>query len=277
MPDIAIIGGGPAGISAWLTAHARGLDALLLTNPPQASRLARATSIDNYPGFVGVSGAALLERMYASAAALGCRPEYGRVTAVMPSGGGFMLSVAERVYDARALILAAGLAPQNAFPGEERLLGRGVSQCATCDGMLYRGRRVAVIGLAADAEEEAQFLRRIGCEAEYFDLDRAKRYEIEGEDHVTALRADGVSYPVDAVFILRDAIKPERLVPNLATDGGAIRVGARMETNVPGVFAAGDCTGAPYQIARAVGQGCTAALSAAEYIQKQQEGADICP
>ncbi len=270
MPDIAIIGGGPAGISAWLSAHARGLDALLLTNPPQHSRLARAASIDNYPGFAGISGAELLEKMYASAETLGCRPEYGRVTGVMPSGGGFMLSTAERVYDARVLILAPGLAPQHTFPGEERLLGRGVSQCATCDGMLYRGRRVAVIGLAADAEEEAQFLRSIGCEAEYFDLKRAKRYEIEGEDRVTALKADGQSYPVDAVFILRDAVKPERLVPGLATDGGAIRVSAQLETNIPGVFAAGDCTGAPYQIARAVGQGCTAALSAAEYLQKKQ-------
>lgn len=271
MLDIAIVGGGPAGISAWLSAHARGLDALLLTNPPQRSRLARAARIDNYPGFDGVTGAQLLERMYDSAAALGCRPAYGRVTAVMAAGGGYMLSAGERVYEASTLILAAGLAPQNLFPGEERLLGRGVSWCATCDGMLYRGRRVAVIGLAADAEEEAQFLRSIGCEAEYFDASRAKRYEIEGGDRVTALKADGASYPVDAVFVLRDAVRPDRLVPGLETDGGHIRTGARMETNLAGVFAAGDCTGAPYQIARAVGQGCTAALAAADYLAEKNK------
>ena len=269
--DILILGGGPAGLSAWLSCHARGLSARLITNPPEHSNLAKAERVDNYPGFAGVSGKELLGAMYAGAQSLGLEPLYGRVTALMALGDRFMASVGQQVYTARALILATGMAPPLQYPGEAEFLGRGVSYCATCDGMLYRGRRVAVIGLAADAEEEAQFLRSIGCEAEYFDRSRAKRYEILGTDRVTALKADGVEYPADGVFILRDSIKPESLLPGLETDGPHIRVDEAMRTSLPGVFAAGDCTGRPYQIARAAGQGNIAALTAADYVKTERK------
>ena len=268
--QVLILGGGPAGISAWLTCHARGLDARLITNPPEHSNLAKAERVDNYPGFAGLSGLELLRRMYDSAQSLGMAPVYGRVSAVMPMGDSFMVSVGQDVYSAKALILATGLPPVRPYPGEAELLGRGVSYCATCDGMLYRGRKVAVIGLAADAEEEAQFLRSIGCEAEYFDKSRAKNYEILGTDRVTALKADGVEYPAEGVFILRDSIRPASLLPGLETDGAHIRTDARMKCSIPGVFAAGDGTGRPYQIARAVGQGNLAALSAADYLKERK-------
>ena len=268
---ILILGGGPAGISAWLTCHARGLDARLITNPPEHSNLAKAEQVDNYPGFAGLGGKELLAAMYESAGKLGLAPVYGRATSVLPMGSSFMASVGPEVYSADALILATGIAPALTYPGESEFLGRGVSYCATCDGMLYRGRKVAVIGLAADAEEEAQFLRSIGCEAEYFDKSRAKRYEILGTDRVTALKADGVEYPAEGVFILRDSIRPASLLPGLETEGPHIRVDAAMKTSIPGVFAAGDCTGRPYQIARAAGQGNIAALSAADYVKTERK------
>lgn len=268
--QVLIIGGGPAGISAWLTCHARGLDARLITNPPQHSNLAKAERVDNYPGFARLSGKELLKAMYESAGSLGLEPVYGRVTSVLPMGSSFMASVGPDVYSAEALILATGMAPALRYPGEAEFLGRGVSYCATCDGMLYRGRKVAVIGLAADAEEEAQFLRSIGCEAEYFNKTRAKNYEILGTDRVTALKADGMEYPAEGVFILRDSIQPASLLPGLETDGAHIRTDAAMKCSIPGVFAAGDGTGRPYQIARAVGQGNTAALSAADYLKERK-------
>lgn len=267
--DLLILGGGPAGLSAALTAKARGLDTLLLTKAPEKSRLAKAPRIDNYPGFTGISGKGFLETVYAAAAEQGLVPLVGTVNGILPLGDRFTLSAGAEVYEARALILATGLPPQRLFDGEADWLGRGVSYCATCDGMLYRGRKVAVIGLADDAEKEAQFLRQIGCEAEYFDRRRASRFVIKGNDHVTALEADGISYPADAVFILRDAVKPDTLLPGLETDGAHICTDASMATNMAGVFAAGDCTGTPYQITRAVGQGTVAALSASEYLNER--------
>ena len=147
-------------------------------------------------------------------------------------------------------------------------MGKGVSYCATCDGMLYRGRSVAVLGLGSEAEADAAFLEQIGCKVLYFTRAQAKNIEIQGIDNVTALVNDGTTYPVDGVFILRDTVAASALLPGLTIDGGHIEVGADMETNLPGVFAAGDCTGRPYQIARAVGQGNIAALAADRYIKE---------
>ncbi|MFR3291275.1 MAG: NAD(P)/FAD-dependent oxidoreductase [Lachnospiraceae bacterium] len=146
-----------------------------------------------------------------------------------------------------------------------------MSYCATCDGMLYRGKKVAVIGLSADAPEEAEFLRSIGCEVEYFDAARAKKYEIRGSQRVEALIADGTEYAVECVFILRAGVAPGSLVPGLELEGPHIKVNADMATSVPGVFAAGDCVGAPYQVGKAVGEGNIAGISAAKYVENTHE------
>lgn len=268
--DILILGAGPAGLSAALTAHARGRKALIVSNPAGTSSLWKARRIDNYPGLVGLSGAEMLERMTAEVRSLDIPVVTGRVTGVMPFGKSFMVSVGTDVYTAGALILASGSAQPKAYPGEAELLGRGVSYCATCDGMLYRGRRVAVIGLSSDAAEEADFLRGIGCEVEFFDRERAKRYEIRGEGTVSSILADGAEYPVDGVFILRDTVASATLLSGLVMDGGHIAVDRAMKTSMPGVFAAGDCTGRPYQIAKAVGEGNIAALSADAYMKETQ-------
>ena len=145
-----------------------------------------------------------------------------------------------------------------------------MSYCATCDGMMYRSKHVAVIGLCNAAAEEAAFLRSIGCQVEYFDKARAKQYEIRGSQTVTELIADGVSYPVQGVFLLRDGVAPDALLPGLALEGGAIRVDGNMAASIPGVFAAGDCTGTPYQVAKAVGEGNIAALSAVKYLDTKE-------
>lgn len=271
--DVLIAGGGPAGVSAWLTCHARGLNALIVTNAPERSLLWKAGQIDNYPGFSGASGSTILGSMVVGAENLGMRRVTGRVLGLMRAGGTFLASVGAEVYGAKAAILATGVAVASAYPGEREHLGAGVSYCATCDGMLYRGKTVAVIGLAADAEDEAQALRQIGCQVEYFDRKRARSFAIKGEGRVTALSADGTDYPVEGVFILRDTVATDVLMPGLETDGPHIRVDAGMCTNIPGVFAAGDCTGKPYQIARAVGQGNIAALSADDYIKHEKEHA----
>ena len=253
-----------------MTARARGRKALVVSSPMETSALWKAHRIDNYPGLAGMSGAELLERMNQELRDLEIPTVTGRVTGIMPLGKSFMVSVGTDVYTGRALILATGAAQPKAYPGEAELLGRGVSYCATCDGMLYRGRDVAVVGLSADAAEEADFLRGIGCRVEFFDRTRAKTYAIQGEDKVSGLTADGVEYPVEGVFILRDTVASSVLIPNLAMEGGHIAADRAMGTSVPGIFACGDCAGRPYQIAKAVGEGNIAALSADAYIKENE-------
>ena len=134
--------------------------------------------------------------------------------------------------------------------------------------MLYRNKKVAVIGTGTDAEEEADFLRKIGCQVEFFGKGSAKKFEIRGEGSVSALVADDREYPVDGVFILRDTVASSALLPGLGMEDNHIAVDRQMRTSLPGVFAAGDCTGRPYQIAKAVGEGNIAALGADAYIKE---------
>ncbi len=267
MTDVIIIGGGPAGISAALTAMHRGKTALIVSSAPEDSPLWKAEHIDNYPGLPGVTGRELIETLLRHAEGSGAQLMRGRALSVLPMGRSFGVSVGSDFAEGRAVILASGLSRAKPYPGEAEFLGAGVSYCATCDGMLYRGKKVAVIGLSADAPEEAEFLRSIGCEVEYFDASRAKKYEILGSERVEKLLADGVEYEVSCVFILRSGVAPGSLVPGLELDGPHIKVDADMATSVPGVFAAGDCVGAPYQVGKAVGEGNIAGISAAKYVE----------
>ena len=148
------------------------------------------------------------------------------------------------------------------------MTGRGVSYCVTCDGMLYRGKKVCVVGYTAETQEEARLLRDMGCQVEVFT--RRGRYAVEGNGKVERLLAGEEAHPCDGVFILRPAIKADTLLEGLKTDGAHILVDRNMATNIPGVFAAGDCTGQPYQIPKAVGEGNIAALSADQYLQKEK-------
>ena len=267
--DLIVIGSGPAGVSAALTARHRGKSALMVTTAPEDSMLWRAEHIDNYPGLPAATGPELVTALVRHAEASGVKLMRGRALAVADLGGVFGVSVGADFVQGRAVVLACGLTRTKPFPGEAEYLGRGVSYCATCDGMLYRGRRVAVVGLSAEAPEEAEYLRSIGCEVEYFDAGRAKRYEITGAERVTALRADGEEFPVEGVFIFRSGLAPDSLLPGLEVEGGHIVTRAGMATNIPGVFAAGDVAGAPYQAAKAAGEGCVAGLAACKYIESK--------
>lgn len=266
MTDVAIIGGGPAAISAALTLRQRGKSAVIVSADADRSHLAKAEKVNNYPGMVGMSGKEMLEIMQKQAEEQGVFFMHGRATTIMPMGESFGIAVGSEFLEAEAVILALGISMGRPFAGETEFLGRGVSYCATCDGMLYRNKNVAVIGLSTDAPEEAEFLRGIGCNVEYFDVNRAKSYQILGEGSVTALVADGVEYPVEGVFVLRSGVAPGLLLQGLAMENGAIATDRSMATNFPGVFAAGDCTGTPYQLGKAVGEGNIAALSAVKYL-----------
>ncbi len=260
--DLLIVGGGPAGLTAAIHARVRNKSALVITNEPTASTLCRAPAMANYPGLPGVTGLELVQRLVAQAEELGAQFKQGRALSVMPMGSSVMVSVENDAVEGRAVILAPGVSRAAPLKGETELLGRGVSYCATCDGMFYRGKRVVCAGDAPNFEEEVEFLRSIGCEVT---VKRLAGLEILGEDRVNGVRtAAGETVPCDGVFLLRASIAPAQLAPGLEMEGGYIKVDGRMATSLPGVYAAGDCTGQPLQLARAVGQGQTAAHFALE-------------
>lgn len=280
--DLLILGAGPAGLAAAIGARGRGKTVLVVGNRWQDSPLARAERIDNYLGLPGLSGTELLARFHHHAAEAGVEFLTGKALSVM-AWEGFQMTVGSDVCAGGALILAPGVVRQSKYPGEAEYLGRGVSYCATCDGMLFRNRPVAVVGRSGGAPGEANYLQSIGCQVVYVSpqppegLDpaipyvKASRLAVRGEQTVTGLEADGSLIPCAGVFILRSAVAPADLLPGLATEHGVIKVDRQMRTSLPGVFAAGDCTGGPLQVAKAVGEGHVAALSACEYLDKRKE------
>lgn len=269
--DVLVIGGGPAGLSAAINARARGKRTLVVSSPPEENPLWRAARVDNYPGLPGVTGAELLTAMRNHAQSAGAELLEGRVISAVRQGELWYVGVGSDVYDARAVVLAAGAVRDAKIPGEAELLGRGVSYCATCDGMLYRGRSVAVLGFSESARREAAFLEQIGCSVRYFH--RPSRCAILGTDRVEALECGGERLAVDAVFILRPAVAPGELFPGLELKNGFVRTDRRMAAGLPGLFAAGDCTGGPMQAAKAAGEGLVAGQSAAAYADRAEREA----
>ncbi len=278
MYDIAVIGGGPAGLSAAVNARARNKSVLVVTNDYRESPLYKAEWVDNYLGMPGRTGPELLEAYHSHAEAMGTVFRAGRALNIMPMEGTNYIGIGSDMEEARAVILATGVSRGRKYPGEAEFLGRGVSYCATCDGMLYRNRPVAVVGLAPDAPEEANFLHGLGCRVTYVSprapagLDpaipyvKAARMEITGGSAVSALQADGREIPCDGVFLLRHAVAPTDLLPGLTLEGGYVAVDRDMRTSLPGIFACGDCTGEPLQLSKAAGEGLIAGQKAAEYV-----------
>ena len=266
--DLLVLGGGPAGLTAAIHARARDKSVLVVSNEPTASPLCKAPGMENYPGLPHVTGLELVDRLVAQAVEMGAELRRGRALSLMSMGDTVMASVGSDVAEASAAILAVGVARAHPLRGEERLLGRGVSYCATCDGMFYRDKPIVVAGDAPDLEEETEYLRSIGCHVTSV---RLGGLEILGENKVTGVRTPaGREIPCEGVFLLRSAIAPTQLAPGLELEDGFVRVDAHMATNLPRVYAAGDCTGQPLQLAKAVGQGQLAAHWAlSEWIDKK--------
>lgn len=262
---VLIIGGGPAGCSAAMTLRLRGENVTILYSGEGA--LGRAKRVDNYPGLAQMPGEEMLSAFRRQAEEMGAALRRGVARYIQRTWRGFNVLAGEDMIACDAVLLASGVARVNLIPGEEALVGRGVSYCATCDGMLYRGRNVVVLGWTGSAEREADFLRGIGCAVRYYD--RPQGVEILGEEAVTGVRVNGREEAADAVFLLRPAVAPAALLPGLAMENGSVTVDRQMATNLPGVFAAGDCTGAPYQVAKAVGEGLIAGQSAAKWADRQ--------
>lgn len=281
--DLLIVGTGPAGLGAAVNGRIREKSVILLGAEDGSERLARAPEVNNYLGFPGISGKELMQKFYDHALRMGAVIEKGRVDNIYPGDEFTVVTRDNQIYRSRTVILAVGIQQVHLFPGEKELLGRGLGYCVTCDGPLYRGKEVAVIGETSEAEEEVNFLAEICSKVHYFPTYRGElhvdpRIEVHREKPLGVLgerKVDGIALkdgklPVAGAFIVRKVAPAEQLISGLQIEEGAIVVNRMMETNIPGVFAAGDCTGKPYQIGKAVGEGLTAALSAVSYLDRSK-------
>lgn len=277
--DIAIVGSGPAGLSAAINAKIRNKNIILFGSDELGGKLNKAPRIDNYLGLYGKSGSELKEYFSKHISAMDIVPVNERINAIYAMGDYFALMVNEKTYEAKAVILASGVEYTKSIKGEEELLGKGVGYCATCDAPLYRGKSVAIIGYNKKAEEEADFVNELVSKLYYIPMYRNepetndnikvirdKPVEIKKQDSALKLVLQEGELEVDGVFVLKDSIPPAQLVPGLAIDNGHIKVDRNMKTNIPGCFAAGDCTGKPYQYMKAAGEGQVAALNAVQYL-----------
>ncbi len=287
MYDTAIIGTGPAGVSAALTLQANNKSIIWLGSKNLSSKVSLAEQISNYPGFTRVSGSQLNQAFIDQVNAMGLEITELVATGIIPMGDHYAVTAASEFYEAKTVLFASGVETKSALPGETDYLGKGVSYCATCDGMLYRGKKIAVLCNTARFEHEVKYLAELASEVYYYpyykDCDvssiadnvqllEQRPVEICGDKKANALKLkDGQLIEVDGIFCLRDAISVTTLLPAMEMENGHIIVNRRQETNLTGCYAAGDCTGRPYQYAKAVGEGNVAAHSIVEYLAQQNQ------
>lgn len=281
MYDCAIIGAGPAGLSAAINLRLHNINYIWFGTPALSDKISSAEKIANYPGLPMVSGKQLQSAFLDHIREMDLSITDKMVTLITAAGDSYMLLADNEVYQAKSIILATGVIRSKLITGEEEFIGRGVSYCATCDGFLYKDKTIAVLCKSKRFEHEAEYLASLAQKMYY--LPEYKNPSISGEnvfivkEKCVAINGtmkvdrltlkDGSSLFVDGFFILRDAITPTTLLPGLVVEKGHISVDRNMSTNLPGCFACGDCTGTPYQYAKAIGEGNIAAHSVIKYLR----------
>lgn len=284
--DIAIIGSGPAGVSAAITAKIRNKKLIFFGKKRLSEKVYKAHAIKNYPGLPEIPGADLGKALEKHLETLDIEITEEQVTVIYDMGGYYSILADNKIYESNSVIVASGMTQSKQLEGENDFLGRGVSYCATCDAQFFKGKKIAVVGYHKEAEEETEFLSEVVSEVLYFPTYRDE-VEFKGKENITVIRETPVAiagqmkadvletkdgkYEVDGIFILRESISPDQLVPGLSIVDNHIEVNLKMETNLPGCFACGDVAGKPYQYIKAAGQGNVAALSAAAYLDAKKK------
>lgn len=286
MLDCIIIGSGPAGISAALTLKANAKEFLIFGNSWLSDKILKAEKIRNYPGLDNVTGAEFVEALKNQLQTAEIPIQEERVSGIYPLDKKFGVATQQGgYYESKSVLLACGIENIKSIEGETEYMGRGVSYCATCDGFLYKGKTIAALCTSKRMEHEvellANFAQQVYCIAMYKDVAitaknvtvlRKMPLKIEGEKRVerlifpTPVLEGGNVVEIDGMFILRDSLAPTVLMNGLQMQNGHIIVQRNMQTNFPGCFAAGDCTGKPYQYAKAVGEGNIAAHAITEFL-----------
>lgn len=281
MFDVAIIGSGPAGISSAINCKIRNKSIVLFGQNELSHKVEISEKINNYPGLPNISGKELNAKMRKHLDSMGIEITEERITGIYNMKDKFTLLANRKMFEARSVILCLGAETIKPLPNERELLGRGVSYCATCDGMLYKDKKIAVFCDNADGEEEVEYLSDLASEVYYSHkftskIDKANVTHLKsritaviGDSKVSGIElADGTNLDVDGVFFIKQAVSADVLLNKLEVQNGSIVVDKNMKTSIDGCFAAGDCTGTPYQIAKAVGEGNIAAHSAVKYLSE---------
>jgi len=294
--DVIIIGGGPAGLAAAIYSSRAGAGTLLIEGSMLGGRAVYAREIDNYPGFPeGISGNELATKLVRHAEKFGTSIIVGQSVMEMRLCDKIKgVKTINNEFQSKAVVIATGLVQKKlGIPGEERFVGRGVSYCATCDGFFFRGKRVAVVGSEEDALYDLRYLSSMTNEILW--IPNAQEYDKKKADYAKALGAqileganvvgllgenklDGIKIKerngrarvvkLDGLFVALGFTPISGLARSAGlktTQEGYIVVNEEMETNLNGVYAAGDCTGRSHQIIVAVGQGATAGINASDY------------
>jgi thioredoxin reductase (NADPH) len=282
--DIAIVGSGPAGISAALNAKIRNKSFVIFGNDELSNKLVKANEINNYLGFHGKSGKEIQQAFINHLRAMDIKITEEKINNIYAMGDYFALMVNDKTYEATSVILATGIQYGKLFPGEEKLLGKGVGYCATCDAPLYRNKVVTIIAYSKKEEEEANFIATLASKVYYIPMYKEfvnvhssievvndTPVEIIGEDKLEKLVLKNKEITTDGLFILRDSISPGQLVPGLKIVDNHVEVDRLMQTNLKGCFAAGDIVGRPYQYIKSAGEGNVAALSAVSYVDSKEK------
>jgi len=303
--DLVIIGAGPAGLTAGIYAVRAGLKAVVLEKNIVGGQVALTPVVENYPGFSTVPGKQLMDIMSEHAREYLPVNEGEGVESItlgdIAAGESITLTTNRGIYSAKAVILATGSAyRQIGVPGETRYFGRGINYCASCDGYLYKGKKVAIIGGGNTALTDALHLKNLGVDITVIhrrDSFRAQKplqdslareeipviwntavERIEGDEkrvtnlQLRNLKDDSITdFPVDGCFIAIGQVPSTDLAKTLGVkikEDGFVEVDTAMRTNVPHVYAAGDLTGGLQQIVTAIGEGSIAAMSAFEDISQ---------
>lgn len=284
MYDLMIIGSGPAGISAALTAKARNLNFIWFGSRALSTKIEKAEKIMNYPGLPAVTGSEMQSVFLKQIDDCDITITEAQVNSIYDCGGYFAASADNEIYEAKSVIMTVGMTTTREIEGEARLLGCGVSYCATCDGALYKNKDIAVICASPKFEDEVTFLAGLANHIYLFTpyketelkCDNITHYHgfpasVDGDKKVASVTFKGEAIPVNGAFFLKDSINPGVLLSGLDMAGGHIIVDRTQKTNIDGVYAAGDCTGRPYQYAKAVGEGNVAVHSVLEYLKEHKD------
>ncbi|MFO8133333.1 MAG: thioredoxin-disulfide reductase [Thermoplasmatota archaeon] len=298
--ELAIIGAGAAGYTAAIYAGRAGIDAVVFDKGAGGGLSTWAPRIENYPGFQEISGVDLMDKMKDHAEPYAAFRYNEAVTDIQQNGDGFKVTTTKDSYTAGAVIICTGTTPRQLdVPGENKLRGRGVSYCATCDGSFFKDKKVAVVGGGNSAVNEAIYLDGLGADVSIIHrrdrlrAEEALAREIDSKDIeviwnsvVEAIKGDTVveklsiknrktgettEQPFDGVFISVGEQPQSSLAETLGVatdDHGYIKTGEGQRTNIDGVYAAGDITGGVRQVITACAEGATAALTSMHTLGK---------
>ena len=272
---------GPAGISAAITLKIHNKSFLLFGGKNLSDKITKAEKITNYPGLPSITGKELSNAFMMHLNEMDIEITDKMVSSVISFGGNYAVTAGTDFFETKSLILATGVTSAASVKNEEKLLGKGVSYCATCDGGLYKNKKIAVISTNPRFLHEVIYLSQLAEELYFFPAYKTEGIVFpenvktigsfpetaEGDERLSGIMLkNGQRLEVSGLFCLRDCISPSALISEIETKEGHIAVDREMKTSLKGCFACGDCTGRPYQYVKAAGEGNIAALGVVKYL-----------